>query len=173
MQHEIVTTLVPLGFTYKNRVGQAVERYIRALGEKKILGARCPKCRKVYVPPRTACGGCAARVSEADFVEVSPEGTLEGWTEAHVRVETGEFQALATPQILGLIRLKGVDSLVTAVVRPGGGHPIARGAPVRAVWKEPAEGSLGDLEAFVVTGAAPAGGKSPQGKPARKGGGKR
>ena len=40
----------------------------------RILGQRCPECRKVYVPPRGACPTCG--VATAEEVEVAGKGTV-------------------------------------------------------------------------------------------------
>jgi len=145
-EHFHVRPTVPLTFVYNYRVGASMERYLQGLAERKILGVRCPGCGRVLVPPRSACGRCAARPDE--WVEVGPAGTLETFTVAHVTVEKGEVRDLDAPVIVGMIRLDGADSLLTARVR-GVPHAECRvGRRVRAVWKEAPAGNLHDLVGF-------------------------
>jgi uncharacterized protein len=145
-EHVVFRPMVPLTFTYNYRVGRPMETYLRGLAEKKILGVRCPKCRRVLLPPRSACGACATRPDE--WVEVPGTGTLENFTVAHVTIEKGEIRDLTEPAVVGMIRLDGADSLLTARVEgipPGG---VRTGLRVRAVWKDPPEGTLHDLDHF-------------------------
>ena len=73
LQH--LTPMVPLSFTYNYRVGEYMEKYLQGLAEKKILGVRCPGCKRVLLPPRSACGACNATPDE--WIEIDPVGTLE------------------------------------------------------------------------------------------------
>jgi len=138
--------MVPLTFQYNYRVGAYLEKYLQGLSERKILGVRCSECKRVLVPPRSACGQCASRPDQ--WVEVKPHGTLENFTVGTVAIEKGEIQDLPAPVILGLIRLEGADSLLMA--RIGNLEPEACrvGMRVRAVWKEKPEGNVHDLDHF-------------------------
>ena len=84
-EHFQVTPMVPLTFMYNYRAGAYLERYLQGLTEKKILGVRCPQCKRVLLPPRSACGSCSTRPEE--WVEVDSSGTLENFTVAHVTIE--------------------------------------------------------------------------------------
>lgn len=145
-EHVHVRPMVPLTFTYNYRVGQPLERYLRGLAEKRILGVRCPACKRVLLPPRSACGACATRPDE--WVEVRPTGTLEQFTVAHVSLEQGEIRDRDAPVILGLIRLDGADSLLTARVEGIPPEQCRNGVRVRAVWRDPPQGDHGDLDHF-------------------------
>ncbi len=149
-EHFHVHPMVPLTFTYNYRVGRPMETYLRGLAEKKILGVRCPDCKRVLLPPRSACGACATRPDE--WVEVQPAGTLEQFTVAHVTVEKGEIQDRDEPVLLGLIRLDGADSLLTARIEGIPPGECKTGIRVRAVWKETPEGNLDDLDHFEPAG---------------------
>lgn len=150
--HETINTIVPLGFTYNNRVGQYMERFIKGLGQKKIMGVTCPKCKKTYVPPRSVCGTCYGRLEK--WVEVSQEGTLQTYTVGHVTIDNGEIKDAPSPYILGAVKLKNAFSLLTAVVKGAQPDQLKPGLKVRAVWKEPPEESYASLDHFEVVGAA-------------------
>ena len=146
-EHFIVKPMVPLTFMYNYRAGAYLEKYLQGLSEKKILGVRCPQCKRVLLPPRSACGPCSAKPEE--WVEVAPTGTLENFTVGHVTIEKGgEVKDLGEPVIIGMIRLDGVDSLLTAKVKGLNPDECSTGLRVRAVWKEKPEGTLHDLEHF-------------------------
>ncbi|MCL4558277.1 MAG: Zn-ribbon domain-containing OB-fold protein [Deltaproteobacteria bacterium] len=148
MPGETIKSMVPITFLYKNRVGQALETYIGGLKEKKILGIRCPECEKVYVPPRTVCGCCHKKLDL--YVEVDQRGTLENFTVAHVTIEGGEIKDAPEPYVIGMIKLEGADSLLSAVVKGLPPEKVKMGAKVKAVWKEPTENNYGDLAYFEI-----------------------
>ncbi len=154
---ETITAAVPMSFEYKNRSGQFIERFIRALGQKKILGVKCPKCRKVYVPPRSACGRCFSPLEK--LVEVGQVGVLKNFTIGHVSLAEGEVKPAPAPYILGAIKLADADSLLTAVVTGVDPAAVKPGLKVRAVWKEPPEESYSSLDHFEVV---PAGARRPK-----------
>jgi len=141
-----VTPLVPLTFQYNYRVGEYLERYLQGLAERKILGIRCPECKRVLVPPRSACGQCAARPDQ--WVELKPLGTVENFTVAHVSIDKGEIRDLPAPAILALIRIEGADSLLMARVENLNPGECRIGLRVRAVWKDKPEGNVHDLNHF-------------------------
>ena len=145
LEEVTVTTTVPLDFPYNYRVGQYLEKYIQGLGDKKILGVRCPDCGKVLVPPRKVCGTC---VGLEEWVEVGQEGTVENYTVAHVKLEKGLIEKLEAPRLLAMITLDGASVPLLAEVRGIEAPDLKKGLRVRAVFKDPPEGSLSDLDHF-------------------------
>ncbi len=148
VEHHYVTPMVPLTFTYNYRVGAYMERYLQGLSEKKLLGVRCSGCKRVLVPPRSACGRCHTKPTE--WVELAPSGTLVHFTVAHVRVEKGEILDLAEPMIIGLVKLDGADSLLTAKIQGIAPGACRQGLRVMAVWKDQPTGTVHDLDHFEV-----------------------
>ena len=146
VEHQYVTTMVPLTFTYNYRVGAYLEKYLQGLAQKKLFGVKCPKCKRVLLPPRSACGLCHTQPEE--WVEVQPTGTLEIFTVAHVTIEKGEIKDLPEPLIIGMIRLDGADSLLTARIQGTKPDRCRKGLRLKAVWKDPPGGTVHDLDHF-------------------------
>lgn len=48
------------------------------LTEGRLMGSRCGRCGKFYVPPRPICPGCHG--SQMDWIEMSGKGTLAAFT---------------------------------------------------------------------------------------------
>jgi len=142
-----VSPMVPFNFTYNYRVGAYMEKYLQGLSEQKILGVRCPECKRVLVPPRSACGQCSTRPEE--WVEVQPLGTLENFTIGYVSIEKGVITDLTEPVVIGLVRLEGADSLLTARIMGVKPDEVRTGLRVQAVWKDEPKGTVHDLEHFV------------------------
>lgn len=139
-------TVAPLDFAYNYRVGSCLQRYIDALKERKILGAKCPQCAGVVVPPRKYCGECN-RVRD-EFVELSQEGTLENHTVGHVKLERGALSRSESGYVIGMIRLDGADNLLVARVEGVALGEVRAGMRVRAVWSEETTGDYSDLDHF-------------------------
>ncbi len=139
-------TKAPLDFTYNYRVGTYLQQYLDNLKEKKIVGAKCPGCGSVVVPPHKYCGTCN-KVRE-EFVELSQEGTLENYTVGHVTIDRGEVKKAESPYILGMIKLDGAESNLLAKVEGVSPEGVEAGMRLRAVWKEKPEGEYSDLDHF-------------------------
>jgi len=146
----VANVVVPLDFPYNYRVGPYIERYIKGLGEKKILGVKCPGDASVIVPPRKICGKCNAVMDE--WVEVGPEGTIENFTIGHVNLNLGLVEKADSAYVLALIKLDGATSLIPALVQGVSPTDVEKGMKVKAVFKDPAEDSLADLSHFEPAG---------------------
>lgn len=70
---DIVTTPVRVAMTY--RPGIASEPFLRGTQRRELLGRRCSKCGKVYLPPRGVCSMCGAAFTE-ESVACGPRGTV-------------------------------------------------------------------------------------------------
>lgn len=146
----VVEAQVPLDFTYNYRVGPYIERYIKGLGEKKILASKCPSCSKVAVPPRKECGVCNQIMDE--WVEVGPEGAVDNYTVGHVKIEKGLVENLESPQLLAMITLDGATVPLLAEVKGIAPADLKKGLRVKPVFKDPAEDNLADLSHFERVG---------------------
>lgn len=142
----IAQVMVPMDFTYNYRVGPYLEKYIQGLGQKKILGVKCPGCSRVVVPPRKICGTCNRIMDE--WVEVGPEGTIENFTVGHVKLDKGAVEPVDSPVMLALIKLNGATALLPGEVRGIDPGELKNGLRVKAVFKDPSEDSLSDLDHF-------------------------
>jgi hypothetical protein len=153
---EIVLTRAPLpvvaGFRWS--VGEMMERFLKALGERRILGVRCPQCGYVYVPPRWRCGRCHAPLGEENIAELSGKGTLLSYTTASVEIDgAGNFRELSSPKALGAIKLEGAGSTIFMPLGEVKPKDLKVGMAVEVVWREETKGEPADIKYFKpVTG---------------------
>ena len=135
---------------YRFGVGPTFKRFFDGLMDKKLLGNKCPKCSKTFVPARTFCPECYVDMDE--WVELSQEGEVITWTLCN-----HEFYGMpvAPPFIAGLIKLDGADCSLLHLI--GGfdlssqdsvAERISHGIRVKAVWKEERVGSILDIMHF-------------------------
>lgn len=116
---------------------------------KKFIGVKCPKCGKVYLPPRKVCGPCFEEMTE--WVEVSDEGYLHTYTIlrfAFLDPETGKEKPV--PYGYAFIRLDGADTDLQHYVEIKDESKLKIGARVKAVFEEKRSGKITDIKHFVV-----------------------
>jgi uncharacterized OB-fold protein len=132
---------------FKYAVGMHGSKFFNALKDKKILGIKCPKCSKVYVPPRRVCGPCYEEMNE--FVEVGPQGVIGTFTilrYAFIDPATGEQKPV--PYGYGFVRLDGADTLFQHYIDISKESSLKIGARVEAVFADQLEGMITDIKHF-------------------------
>ncbi|MFE0434264.1 Zn-ribbon domain-containing OB-fold protein [Streptomyces nigra] len=127
-----VTGIVaPARLDYTYTPGRAQTAHLDALAERRIVGERCPSCRKVYVPPRGACPTCGVATSER--VEVGPRGTVTTFCIVNIKARGLDIEV---PYVYAHIALDGADLALHGRI---GGIPYDRvrmGLRVEPVWTE-------------------------------------
>ena len=133
----------PTRLAYQVAAGPTTERFLRGILERRILGLRCPKCTKVYVPPRGACPTCAVPCSEE--VELPHTGTVTTFCVVNIPFEG---QLLEPPYACGHVVLDGADVPILHLV---GGCDVAQvrmGLREKAVWSEEPRPTLASIRYF-------------------------
>lgn len=135
---------------FRYAVGRYGSKFFMELRDhKRIFGIRCPKCKKVYVPPREICGPCFERMEE--LVEVKPTGTLVAFTIlrfSFLDPDTGKQKPV--PYGYGFIRLDGSDNAFQHFIEIVDESKIKIGARMRAIFRDKRKGTLGDIRHFEV-----------------------
>jgi len=125
--------------TYKYSYG-GVSRFFRELRDhKRILGSRCAKCKKVYLPPRVNCSSCYCPTR---WVPLGKDGTIVTCTTVYYA--TSRFFS-RTPFICAYIRVDGADTLLlqNVILKD---RSIARpGLRVTAVFRRIRKGEISDF----------------------------
>ncbi len=121
---------------YTIAAGSAQRRFLRGLAEGRLLGQRCPRCRKVYVPPRGSCPTCAIPTQEQ--VRVSDAGTVTTYCVVNLKFHG---QAVQIPYACCSILLDGADLPFFHLVQEAAADQVRMGLRVKAVWAPPAERS--------------------------------
>jgi uncharacterized OB-fold protein len=130
-------------------VGMHGSKFFHELRNKKFYGIRCPKCKKIYIPPRGVCGECFVEMN--DWVEVGPKGVIGTFTIlrfAFIDPETGAQKPV--PYGYGFIKLDGADTLFQHYINVEDENKIKIGARVSPVFSSERKGSIRDVEYFKV-----------------------
>lgn len=128
---QIVT---PVRLDYTVNPGRATARFLNAIAQRRIIGQRCPACRKVYVPPRGSCPTCA--VASDEEVEVAATGTVTSFCIVRVPYPG---QTIRPPYCSASILLDGADIPFLHLVSDIPVDDVRMGLRVEAAWAPDAE----------------------------------
>ena len=134
-----------LALPYQYFAGRTGSKFLIALrDEKTILGIRCGKSEKVFVPPRSAC---EHHIEEkcTQWVKLPGTGIVTGFTV--VRYEES-YQPLKPPYILALIKLDGADNSFTHIVKGVAPKQMRAGLRVKAVFAKKTTSTIMDVDHF-------------------------
>jgi hypothetical protein len=130
--------------TYKHVGGAYVERFFREIGKnKRIMGVKCPKCSKVYVPPKMICFECFEKMEE--WVEVGNQGTVKGFT---VVTHSTPVMPLNPPFAYAIIALDGANTDFVHIIKESDPKKLKISMRVEAVFKEKPRKRILDIEYF-------------------------
>ncbi|MBW1989327.1 MAG: Zn-ribbon domain-containing OB-fold protein [Deltaproteobacteria bacterium] len=129
-------------------VGLYGSKFFHELKEhRRIVGVKCGKCGKVYVPPRRVCNACFEENKE--WVEVGPQGEIGSFTivrYAFIDPETGVQRPV--PYGYGFIRFDGADTLFQHFVELSDERPLKIGARVEPVFADEMKATIRDIRYF-------------------------
>jgi hypothetical protein len=142
-----VETQVHLPYRYV--AGDYKARFLRALKDRKILGSRCSKTGKVFVPPLINSPESFAPATE--FVEVPDRGIVTTFCIVNIPVIGRDLQL---PYVAASVALDGADLSIFSAIQECKPEDVRMGMRVEAVWKPDGEreGSFDDLLYFRPTG---------------------
>ena len=122
-----ITTPVRCEYTFN--VSGAAARFLEEIAKGRIIGKRCPSCKRVTVPAKGHCARCG--VETAEEVEVQPTGTVT--TFCIVRVPSENID-LELPYTAAHILLDGADIPFFSLVQECDAADVRMGMRVEAVW---------------------------------------
>jgi uncharacterized OB-fold protein len=141
--------LAPIELAYTYSAGQSASRFLRAIGQGKLLGQRCPVDGRVYFPTRGSCPQHGV-VIDGEPVELKDTGTLV--TYSIVRVPSQNIP-LQLPYISAQIQLDGANTVLMHLLNCKL-EDVHMGMRVKAVWKPREEWttSVGNILYFEPSG---------------------
>jgi uncharacterized OB-fold protein len=119
---------------YTVTAGRTYSRYLLALAQKRIIGGRCPRCSKVYVPPRGSCPTCG--VPTGDEIQIAHSATVTTFCIVNIPFGAMPFPP---PYVVASLLLDGADLPILHLVRGIPTEQVRMGLRVRAVWVPDAE----------------------------------
>jgi uncharacterized OB-fold protein len=143
----MITT--PIHLHYRHSASFEESRYLRGLAEGRLLGQRCPACRKVFIPPRGACPTDGVPTEEE--VELADTGTVTTFCIVNVPFLG---QRLKPPYVAAYVLLDGADIPLQHLVLGCAAEEVRMGMRVKAHWRprEEWDTSLRNIDHFHPTG---------------------
>jgi uncharacterized OB-fold protein len=133
-QQPVTMITTPVRLRYEHTASAEESRYLRALGEGRLVGQRCPACGKVYVPPRGACPTCG--VPTTTDVELPDAGIVTTFCVVNVPFQG---QRVPVPYVAASVLLDGADIAFQHLILGCPPDEVRMGMRVRAVWKPRAQ----------------------------------
>jgi uncharacterized protein len=139
----------PVRLAYDYAASPEESKFFRGLAEGKLLGQRCPKCQKVYVPPRGACP--VDGVPTAEEVELPDRGMVTTFCIVNVPFQG---QKIPIPYVSAYVLLDGADIAFLHLILETDVADVRMGMRVEAVWKPREEWTtdLNNIKYFRPTG---------------------
>ncbi|WP_199431777.1 Zn-ribbon domain-containing OB-fold protein [Qaidamihabitans albus] len=143
------TIITPIHLRYQHSASPEESRYLRGLAEGRLIGQRCPACRKVYIPPRGACP--TDGVPTAEEIELPDTGIVTTFCIVNVPFLG---QRIKPPYVAAYILLDGADIAFLHLVLGCAAEEVRMGMRVRAAWRPCEEWSttLENITHFAPTG---------------------
>jgi uncharacterized OB-fold protein len=134
---------------YHYVAGDYRARYLQGLKDKKILGSRCTKTGKVFVPPLLASPESFAPADE--LVPVADRGVVTTFCIVNIPVIG---RNLEIPYVAASVALDGAAISIFALIQECKPEDVRMGMRVEAVWKPDGErhGDYEDIQYFRPTG---------------------
>lgn len=146
---EITGFTSPVNLAYDYAASPEETKFFRGLAEGKLYGQRCPKCQKVYVPPRGACP--VDGVPTTDEVLLPDRGTVTTYCVVNVPFQG---QTIPIPYVSAYVLLDGADIAFLHLILDIDAADVRMGMRVEAVWKPEEEWTtdLNNIKYFRPTG---------------------
>lgn len=124
---------------YKYSYGQQ-SRFFRELRENKtIYGTKCPKCGKVYCPPRSHCSLC---YEPTEWTPLEGTGVIKACT---VQYYTTSAFIKKLPFICAYVQLDGTDFLLMTNMEVEDVAKVKVGSRVKAAFRDERHGLITDF----------------------------
>lgn len=138
-----------LRLPYHYYAGDYKALYLRTLKEKKILGSKCSKTGRVFVPPLMNSPESFEPCDE--IVEVPDRGIVTTFCVVNVPVYGRDIEL---PYVVASVALDGADVSIYGLVQEVKAADVHMGIRVEAVWKPDGErqGDHTDIKYFRPTG---------------------
>ena len=126
----VAQIITPVELDYIYEASPEESSFFRAIAEGRLVGQRCPKCLKVYIPPRGACP--VDGVPTAEEVELPDTGIVTTFCIVNVPFLG---QKITPPYVSAYILLEGADIAFLHLILGIPAEEVRMGMKVRAVWK--------------------------------------
>ena len=146
---DVTITTTPIELKVLHSASIQETRYLQGLEQGRLLAQRCPKCAKVYIPPRGACP--VDGVPTDEDVELPDRGIVTTFCIVNVPFYG---QKIKPPYVCAYVLLDGADIPFLHLILDCAAEDVRMGMRVEAVWKPKDEWgpTLQNIDHFRPTG---------------------
>ncbi|WXG42552.1 MAG: Zn-ribbon domain-containing OB-fold protein [Promethearchaeati archaeon SRVP18_Atabeyarchaeia-1] len=130
---EPLTIIKDYRIRYQSTLGEVSKFYLDMANKGKLMGTKCEKCGKTYLPPYPHCPEC---LGETSWVEVPASGTVEAFTICYAQPR---HFTRKLPYVIAYVRLEGVDNLLPGIIESDPSK-VEEGAKVALKIRVPEKG---------------------------------
>ncbi len=162
MSKPVTTMDSVVSLDYERPPTLVARQHAQAVREKRLLAHQCPKCERIYTPPRGYCPICTVPTGEENELQLSDRGVVLTFTITRADPKVAKEQT--EPICRGTIILDGAPVRMMGEIRGLAPEEVRTGMRVRAIWSDDFyEGGVGARRG----GWGPAGirGWEPSGEP--------
>ena len=127
-------------------VGIPMEKFYVGLEQKKFIGTKCPKCSKVFLPPRKTCGDCFVECTE--YVDLPETGVVTNFTVTNWKIQERKPRKIKKSMIAGLVKVDGASNAMLVPIINVEPDKVEEGMKVKVVWKNKVKGHPNDISGF-------------------------
>jgi len=127
-------------------VGIPMDKFYDGLQEKKLVGNKCPKCGKVFCPPRKICGDCFVEATE--WVDLPETGVLKNFTVTNYKVSERNTRKVNKDIIVGLVQVDGSSNAMLIEIKNATSDQLKEDMKVKIVWAKKLKGHPEDIAGF-------------------------
>jgi uncharacterized protein len=124
----------PVSLDFTHTADPATATYLAGLGNKLLIGGRCPSCKRVMVPLRSVCPICA--VGPMVPLELPETGEVSTFCVINIPFPG---QVLTPPYACAHVTLDGADVQLFHLVGECPPDQVTSGMRVQAVWNDDPE----------------------------------
>jgi uncharacterized OB-fold protein len=141
--------VVPIELDYLYAASPEESLFYSSVAQGRLVGQRCPTCRKVYIPPRSACPADGTPTREE--VELADTGTITTFCIVNVPFLG---QRITPPYVSAYVLLDGADIALLHLILDIPAEEVRMGMRVKAVWKPREEWgtTIENISHFAPTG---------------------
>ena len=127
-------------------VGIPMDKFYDGLQESKLVGNKCPKCGKVFCPPRKICGDCFVEAKE--FLDFPETGVLKNYTITPYKINERGTRNVKKDTIAGLVQVDGADTAMLVPIVNVEPDQLKEDMKVKVVWNKRLKGIPDDIKGF-------------------------
>lgn len=133
MSKQVMVMKTVVSLDYERPPTLVAREYAQAVRERRLIAHRCPKCERIYTPPRGYCPICTVTTGKENELALADTGVVVTFTitRADPRASSDQTEACS-----GTIMLDGTPVQMMGAIRDIPVNEVRTGMRVKAIWAD-------------------------------------